>query len=83
MLKSTFTDLSKREIGVLTPLIALVLLLGFFPAPVLDVINPTVTTTMHEVGLTDPVLKPVAKSASRLNFGNSETPVPSVVGGAK
>jgi NADH-quinone oxidoreductase subunit M len=83
VLKSTFTDLSKREIGVLTPLVVLVLLLGFFPGPVLDVINPTVTTTMHEVGLTDPVLKPVAEPTIRLNFGNSEAPVPSVVGGAK
>jgi NADH-quinone oxidoreductase subunit M len=54
-LKSTFADLTKREIGVLTPLVALVLLLGFFPGPVLDVINPSVTATMQEVGLADPV----------------------------
>ena len=53
--RTTFTDLSKREIGVLTPLVVLVLLLGFFPSPVLDVITPTVTTTIHEVGLPDPV----------------------------
>jgi NADH-quinone oxidoreductase subunit M len=37
------------------PLVALVLLLGFFPGPVLDVINPSVTATLHEVGLPDPV----------------------------
>jgi NADH-quinone oxidoreductase subunit M len=54
-LKSSFADLTKREIGVLTPLVALVLLLGFFPGPVLDVINPSVTATMQEVGLADPV----------------------------
>jgi NADH-quinone oxidoreductase subunit M len=54
-LKSTFADLTKREIAVLTPLVALVLLLGFFPGPVLDVINPSVTATMQEVGLADPV----------------------------
>jgi NADH-quinone oxidoreductase subunit M len=53
--RSTFTDLTRREIGVLTPLVALILLLGFFPGPVLDVINPSVTATMHEVGLPDPV----------------------------
>jgi len=53
--RSTFTDLSPREIAVLTPLIALVLLLGFFPGPVLDVINPSVVSTMQEVGLADPV----------------------------
>lgn len=50
-----FPDLSKREIGVLTPLIVLILVLGFFPGPVLDVINPTAAATMSEVGLTDPV----------------------------
>jgi NADH-quinone oxidoreductase subunit M len=53
--RSTFTDLNRREIGVLVPLVALVLLLGFFPGPVLDVINPSVTATLHEVGLPDPV----------------------------
>jgi len=53
--KSTFADLTKREIGVLTPLVALVLLLGIFPGPVLDVITPSVTATMQEVGLADPV----------------------------
>ncbi|GEL16347.1 NADH-quinone oxidoreductase subunit M [Pseudonocardia asaccharolytica] len=50
-----FPDLSKREIAVLTPLIVLIVGLGFFPGPVLDVINPSVAATMSEVGLTDPV----------------------------
>jgi NADH-quinone oxidoreductase subunit M len=53
--RSTFADLTKREIGVLTPLVALVLLLGIFPGPVLEVITPSVTATLHEVGLADPV----------------------------
>jgi NADH-quinone oxidoreductase subunit M len=53
--RSTFTDLSRREIGVLVPLVALVLLLGFFPGPVLNVIQPSVVSTMQEVGLADPV----------------------------
>jgi len=52
---SGFPDLSGREIAVLTPLIALILLLGFFPGPVLDVINPSVVATMNDVGLPDPV----------------------------
>ncbi|MEN3264009.1 NADH-quinone oxidoreductase subunit M [Pseudonocardia sp.] len=52
---SGFPDLSKREIGVLTPLIVLIIVLGFFPGPVLDVINPSVVATMNEVGLDDPV----------------------------
>ena len=52
---SGFPDLSPREITVLTPIIALIILLGFFPGPVLDVINPSVAATMTEVGVTDPV----------------------------
>jgi NADH-quinone oxidoreductase subunit M len=52
---SGFPDLSKREIGVLTPLIVLILVLGFLPGPVLDTINPSVAATMQEVGLPDPV----------------------------
>ena len=35
---------------MLTPMIVLILLLGFFPGPVLDVINPSVAATMTEVG---------------------------------
>ena len=50
-----FGDLTKREIAVLTPLVVLVLFLGFYPKPVLDVINPTVNTTMNSIGFTDPV----------------------------
>ena len=53
--RSSFTDLSAREISVLAPLVVLVFGLGFFPGPVLDVINPTVVSTMREVGLADPV----------------------------
>ena len=50
-----FPDLSVREITVLVPLIIAILVLGFFPGPVLDVVNPSVAATMTEVGLTDPV----------------------------
>jgi NADH-quinone oxidoreductase subunit M len=53
--RSRFPDLNPRELAVLTPLIVLILVLGFFPGPVLDVINPSVTATLSEVGLTDPV----------------------------
>jgi NADH-quinone oxidoreductase subunit M len=53
--RSGFPDLSGRELAVLTPLVVLILVLGFFPGPVLDVINPSVVATMNEVGLPDPV----------------------------
>ncbi|HWM57831.1 MAG TPA: NADH-quinone oxidoreductase subunit M [Pseudonocardia sp.] len=52
---SGFPDLSRREIAVLTPLIIGIMVLGFVPGPVLDVINPSVVATMNEVGLADPV----------------------------
>ncbi|TDB82153.1 NADH-quinone oxidoreductase subunit M [Micromonospora sp. KC721] len=47
-------DLSLREKFVVAPLIALILLLGFYPKPVTDVINPAVQATMQDVGKTDP-----------------------------
>ncbi len=54
--RARFPDLSIREVAVLAPLVALILLLGFFPQPVLNVISPSVGATLTEVGLTDPVL---------------------------
>ena len=47
-------DLNLREKVVVAPLIALLLLLGFYPKPVIDVINPAVQATMQDVGTTDP-----------------------------
>ncbi|WP_137812574.1 NADH-quinone oxidoreductase subunit M [Gandjariella thermophila] len=48
-------DLSRREIAVLAPLVLLVIGLGFFPKPLLDVITPSVGATMTEAGFSDPV----------------------------
>ena len=45
-----FPDLTRREIAVLTPLVFMIMVLGFVPGPVLDVINPSVVATMNEVG---------------------------------
>ncbi|MFF0821971.1 NADH-quinone oxidoreductase subunit M [Micromonospora haikouensis] len=47
-------DLNLREKVVVAPLIALIVLLGFYPKPVTDVINPAVRATMEDVGRTDP-----------------------------
>ena len=38
----------------LVPLIAVIIVLGFFPKPVLDAINPAITRTMLQVGVSDP-----------------------------
>lgn len=47
-------DLDLRERVVVAPLIALLLVFGFFPQPMMRVIAPTAQATMTQVGLTDP-----------------------------
>jgi NADH-quinone oxidoreductase subunit M len=47
-------DLRPREVTALAPLLALIVVLGFFPKPALDVINPTVDQLMQQVGKEDP-----------------------------
>ena len=47
-------DLSLRESIVVAPLIALLLVLGFYPKPLLDVINPAIAATMADLGVQDP-----------------------------
>ncbi|MET8278785.1 NADH-quinone oxidoreductase subunit M [Micromonospora sp. NPDC005174] len=47
-------DLNLREKVVVAPLIALIVLLGFYPKPVTDVINPAVQATMDDIGRSDP-----------------------------
>jgi NADH-quinone oxidoreductase subunit M len=48
-------DLVPRELAVVAPLIALLLVLGIYPKPALDVINPAVRHTLTIMGQTDPV----------------------------
>jgi NADH-quinone oxidoreductase subunit M len=47
-------DLKVREIAAVAPLLALIIALGFYPKPILDVVNPTVNQTLSHVGKTDP-----------------------------
>ncbi|HEX6682457.1 MAG TPA: NADH-quinone oxidoreductase subunit M [Candidatus Limnocylindrales bacterium] len=42
-------DLTTREMVVVAPLVALIIALGFYPKPVLDVINPAVERTLTHV----------------------------------
>jgi NADH-quinone oxidoreductase subunit M len=48
-------DLRARELWAVGPLIALIIALGVYPKPVLDIINPAVHHTMVQVHSTDPV----------------------------
>jgi NADH-quinone oxidoreductase subunit M len=50
-----FRDVDAREIAAIVPLLALMIFLGVYPKPVLDVINPAVAYTLHDVGRADPV----------------------------
>jgi NADH-quinone oxidoreductase subunit M len=48
-------DLKARELWAVGPLIALIVVLGVFPQPVLKLINPAVNQTLAQVHSTDPV----------------------------
>ncbi|MGJ9413250.1 NADH-quinone oxidoreductase subunit M [Aeromicrobium sp. CF4.19] len=48
------TDLTPREVGALTPAIVLIVALGFYPQPLLNVINPAVDEVVATVGVGDP-----------------------------
>ncbi len=47
-------DLVPREIAALAPLMVLIVVLGFYPKPLLSVLNPTVHDTLGHVGKSDP-----------------------------
>ncbi|HEX4978347.1 MAG TPA: NADH-quinone oxidoreductase subunit M [Nocardioides sp.] len=47
-------DLNLREVGALAPLLLLIVLLGFYPAPLTAIINPAVEHTLEQAGATDP-----------------------------
>jgi NADH-quinone oxidoreductase subunit M len=46
-------DLDRRELAVVTPLVALIILLGVYPQPLLGLIEPAVSATMSDLGGTD------------------------------
>jgi NADH-quinone oxidoreductase subunit M len=65
-------DLVPREVVVVAPLIALLLVLGFYPKPVLDIINPAVGNTMTTIGQHDPA--PSAPIQTAHQPGSAEGP---------
>jgi NADH-quinone oxidoreductase subunit M len=52
---ATMPDLRPRELLAVVPLVALIIAMGVYPKPVLDLINPAVKSTMSQVHATDPV----------------------------
>ena len=52
---TAFRDLNPRELLAVGPLIALIVFLGVYPKPLIDMINPAVQATLSDVHKTDPV----------------------------
>ena len=48
-------DLNLREKLAIAPVIAVIVFLGFYPAPALNIINPAVAHVLSQIGFTDPV----------------------------
>ncbi len=48
------SDLNLREKIAIAPVIAIILALGFYPAPLLNVINPAATHVIGQLGFSDP-----------------------------
>nr|WP_313978921.1 hypothetical protein [Iodidimonas nitroreducens] len=59
-------DLNGREIAIFVPLIAVVLWMGFYPKPFLDVINPSVEALLraHQVSIAAPIADPLDAQAA-------------------
>src|SRR5687768_16569257 len=43
-------DLSRREVAVAAPMVALIIALGVYPQPLIDLVEPAVAATMSDVG---------------------------------
>jgi NADH-quinone oxidoreductase subunit M len=52
---ASMPDLRPRELWAVGPLIALIIVLGIYPRPVLNIINPAVHSTLIGTHSTDPV----------------------------
>jgi NADH-quinone oxidoreductase subunit M len=52
--EETVTEISKRELVAVVPLLAIMIVLGFVPQVALNVINPAVEQVQTYVGVTDP-----------------------------
>jgi NADH-quinone oxidoreductase subunit M len=64
-------DLSLREKWVIAPVVAIIVVLGFYPRPVLEVITPAVAATLQQTGNTDPApVVPLAVAAGTTPGGS-------------
>jgi NADH-quinone oxidoreductase subunit M len=56
----TTPDLTRREIGVLAPLVVLIVAIGLYPKPLFDVVEPSVDRVLTEVGVLELDVEPAA-----------------------
>src|SRR3954471_1551399 len=63
-------DLDRREIAVVTPLIALIIALGVYPQPLIDLIRPAVSATMSDVGVPGGITPHTTDAAPTSERGN-------------
>jgi NADH-quinone oxidoreductase subunit M len=62
-------DLKPRELWAVAPLIALIVVLGVYPKPALDIINPAVHATLSGTHSTDPVPAHPASATAAAHHG--------------
>jgi NADH-quinone oxidoreductase subunit M len=65
------TDLDRREIGVVAPLVALIIVLGVYPQPLIDLIRPAVSATMSDVGAPDGITPHTTDARPNNERGNN------------
>ncbi len=53
-------DLNLREKIAIAPVIAVIVAFGFYPSPLLNIINPTSAHVIHDAGFTDPAPTEIA-----------------------
>src|SRR3954453_15376288 len=64
-------DLDRREIAVVTPLLALIIVLGVYPQPLIDLIRPAVSATISDVGTPDGVVPHTTDARPTSERGNN------------
>ena len=53
-------DLSRRELAVAAPMVALIIALGVYPQPLIELVEPAVAATMSDVGADPAGVEPEA-----------------------
>jgi NADH-quinone oxidoreductase subunit M len=70
---ASMPDLKPRELWAVGPLIALIVVLGIYPKPVLNIINPAVQSTLSGTHSTDPVPPHPTTPVSPVGAGSAAT----------